>query len=556
MQNLLKKKYLLGSILLVFLFSGCEIVDTQNDTNDSNDKNTTQQIETIDTPPDNFYKYSAVSDDKGYANVSSGLKALNYIDNDSNTNYVVEVLNRDEEPLSNMEIEYTFDDDKIYLKIIDANNNFNTLYQVKDYNLSSGIENDVSAQNIKGNFIGLVFRVLSRAFMRAKQIYTVVDGVDTAYSLYNVDISYVEIEDDIVFEGTIKDFYTFFDATSSLIKLPLAYKNNLKNTNNNISARGAIQLTKENKSEIVQYLKDITGYLISESDTKIKLVLHRTDGIHRIGSIDVIIEPILEEKNDSASDDTSSNDTQNNQATNKYDLTVSITGEEKFNFDTLGNAPDFKGWIIINTSKYEVVKKVDSFTNIQIIEDIDVDIGENIEVIIVDEDLLFDDEVNRFNFIFNGTKHIATNNISTVTLDFTEQSNTSTVGIGSSTGYTIDTIQTEQNTISQNNNIYNMNVAIKGLSNYSYDAFGNLPDFKGTIIIKGKSFEIIEKSDSLQNSKTFNNIEINYGENISVEIVDVDIVFDDDMIEFNELFTGKNISKSNNKVVVDITFTK
>ncbi|MES9851429.1 MAG: hypothetical protein ABW170_06300 [Candidatus Thiodiazotropha sp. L084R] len=508
----LKMLYKALTILLLFFLLGCQSSDSSDDASLSNS----------DTQPDQSVSntFFSSSDDLGRIDITDALKQYNYIESENSDIYFVEVIDRDEMPLANMDVEYKINQNINIVELIvtDPNGNFLKSMQTSIIDLSTS--EVVDSERSQPAFLPIVFRMVSRIFLRAYRLYEGVDTVSSLYSLYNLDIEIERENDTIVIEGPVSEYYSLVNSLGRFVNLPIAIKRNIKQRGNRVRVRGAADIDLQDRNSLVGYLQDIGDYILSNQETILRFVIHTYDTNEGFISIEVVSEVAENVSLDEY---------------NLYDVSISIQGNNDFSFDAFGSAPDFKGWIYVKAGEYETLSHSNDYSINDVISHVPLVVGELITVLIIDEDVVFDDDVHRFEFIFDERQIVASNMATTVTLGFSQ--------INSDQG---DSTVTEES--------YGLTIDIVGKESYSYDGFGGAPDFKGTISIASEEFNILVNDNSYTNSQQFNNLIIRIGTPIAVEIVDEDVLFDDDIIDFVFNFTGDNYSVSNERVDVSMMF--
>ena len=103
-----------------------------------------------------------------------------------------------------------------------------------------------------------------------------------------------------------------------------------------------------------------------------------------------------------------------------YTVLIRIEGSRDGNFDILNGAPDFQGTIQFSDVLRQLVVTDNSFTATYEFRDVLLVEGDLVSVFIEDDDPGFDDDVIEFDFRFDASDHIETNDRVVVTIQFTE----------------------------------------------------------------------------------------------------------------------------------------
>ena len=461
------------------------------------------------------YSDSLKTDEEGRVDMSAVL-ASHSIVKSPKIKSIIEVKDSMGEPLSNIEVAYVIDKEKesIDLRYSDPSENLTTLYQ----HLSLK-ENNVTQNKVQYDS-PLLLRFLSRAVLRSVLVYDTASTIKASYDLFNVEIEYEKSEDEVVFEGTVSEFYTFFDGLSNLKHLPFALSHNVVKLAKVSSAKGAIKFnSKVVRHLFLEFLKELGGYALVNNESKVRITLHKFDKESGFFSIDLVEEKI---------DDGIEREL--------YDIIITQNGDidHKFDYPVLDNVePEFKGRVVVRDISYEIFKAESSYRAVEVLKNVPLSQGDILKVMVVDKDMAYDDDISSVEVIFDGVgEELYEDEFSTTKIEFLKAGSTPV----------------------KRAKKYDLNISINAIEDVKYDAFGNAPDFTGTIILSSGHFHIEEEVDSFVNKKIIKDVPIEMGEDITVKIIDKDIWFDDDIIEFNFIFDGKAYHEENRLAKVDIGF--
>ena len=499
--------------LLALLLAGCGSNNhTSNEINATNATN--RQAEESVTSSSKYTEFLK-SNANGIVDMSAVLSANGY--GSAKVKSVVEVKNSAGEPLADMKVVYAIDkeNDKIDFQISDPAGELTTLYQ----HLSL-VEQNTTTQKATRFESPILLRFLSRAVLRSLLLYDTASTIRATYDLFNVEIDYEKTEESVVFEGEIVEFYTAFDGLANATHLPFALSSNIIKLSKRSSAKGAIKFNNETVQELLlTFLQELGGYAMSDEHSKIRVTLHKFDKVNGFFSIE-----LLGEKLDDGVD------------IEMYDIVITQNGDLDHKFDhPLGDNvdPEFKGRVVIRNISYDIFKGISSYSVKDTILNVPLSMGEKIEIIVIDKDLMYDDDISRGSMVFNGVgQHLIESEFSTTKVEFVKSGEK----------------------VAETTPKYDLNISIKAVEGRTYDIFGNAPDFTGTISISGENFYIEEEMDSFVNNKTIKDVPIKMGEDVIVNIIDKDIVYDDDIIKFSFVFDGKAHHEENRWAKVDIGF--
>lgn len=501
-------------LLSVIFISGC------GGQTDATETVNSMQFSEFSLTEDSKYTKQGISDRAGLLDITADLVNGGYVSGSVASDYVIEIKDVSENPLANMNIAYWLDKtaDKINLRIEDPSGELVTLYQQES--LSEALSD--ASKNTKASFAPLVIRVLS-VIIRGNSIRNLANSALTGYQLFNIYTEFQEIKEELIYTGSIADFYPVFAQLVTIRKLPFVLKSNTKRSEGLITATGLIRFSASDINlTLLEYLRQITANENLDESSSITLSTLAIDGVQEMVTVE------LEDGNDI---DTASG--------SFFDIALNVNGHQDHYFDgTLFSvAPELRVVINIGQLSYNALSGETGYSAQTVLNNVPLKQGDEVEVIVYDDDTMLAthlEEVNRFTFVFDGTSQLSENDTSTTILAFTPLN--------------ID-LQPD------NTPTYNIDLTIEGDENQNPDEGRTLPDFSGEIYVSGRRYVIDKKNNSLTNSKTFSDVPIKSGESIRVTIVEEDVLWPPKVIsKFRFNFDGNGHVEENEKARVSVSF--
>ena len=333
------------------------------------------------------YSYLDSTDSYGLVDLAPLLSSYGYVvSNEQN----VQIKDSNGEALPNIWVYYWIDQqtDLIYIKSEDPNHVLTKSYQVLS------IRDILAIASVSGS-TGIIIAPLIEVIMKAYATYGTLSSIG---SLFSLDIYFSTQRGEIVFEGTVDEIYNSLSVLSAVAKLPVVLKRNInKSVSGKITADKASKINPDSAStDLMEYLQDIGGYILANDDTRIRVTLNMLDGRERYLDVEVLSDTPLD----------------SDMLT--YFVRVAMKGDlSSFQYDIpflwLGEEPDFYATIKVGDRYTE---RTETSLNDYVTELLFLDgnveipfpiyIGEEIEITILDEDLVFDDEIGRVVLNFNG----------------------------------------------------------------------------------------------------------------------------------------------------------
>lgn len=466
----------------------------------------------------NKYNYQIIgqTDSQGSLDLTGWLKENNYINSSDQDNYSLFITSDMQTELSNIQVEYLLEKNGnlLHLRIEDPTGSFATVYQTENVTELLQMSQQRNANKSTQQAVPIL-RLLLQVILRTIRLAERVDAVITVHDFFNLDISFKQYNDEIYFEGTIGEFYTAYSGFKSILRLPLTMGRFVNRLSSKVRVSRAFSPKSGAKNEILDYVKNVAGYYLANNDTKIRVKLNNVNNRGRFFSIMLL---------DQQSADSGMSDL--------YDITLNIQGISDYNFDFLSD-PDFHGWIIIKGAAFNFSMPANELSAKAKILKIPLQIGDVITVSILDQDLIFDDEVYEFQFTYSGNNYSSSNELATVSLQFDKR-----------------LVIAEP----LSSKLYEVAVTITGDSAYNFDVFGNAPDFRGSIIFNDYTVEMEVTDNSYTATYYYQNISLTIGDDIYIYLEDEDVFSDDKVLETSFIFDGSQHIEDGAHITVIFNF--
>jgi antitoxin component of MazEF toxin-antitoxin module len=423
--------------------------------------------------------------------------------------------------IAHLQVSYWIDkqSNMLNLRVVDPDGKRDTYYQRESIeNILTNATNSVKTSKGEVSFLPLLLRLFSVG-LRVCSYTNCLDsdnGDKSALNLNNLYINYNNKVEKELYRGTVADFYMRPEIYS---KLPLILDEGGKDINQTFTATGAVRLTQEKiETELLHYLEKVSENRWLNPNSKIRVDAIEMDGNNEV--LVVTIEKRVDEK--------------------LYDLKLNVVGHVDYNFDGNGIfgsvAPEFFAKVKINGVELTMLSGKSSYTSSDILKNVPLQKGDELEVTIYDNDTIITtywDEIHTFKFRFDGKKVLNESRALTTTLEFLE----------------------EGKEIVNNAPKYAVNVTIKGDADENKDEGGTAPDFSGAIYIDGKAYTIKKQNNRLVNQQVVKDVPINMGDNVTVVIMEEDVLWTPEMImKHSFTFDANDVVQENKRVEITLEF--
>jgi len=326
---------------------------------------------------------------QGWPDLTPALSAYGY---QVPSNQYVEIKDTDGKERPDMLVYYSIDQqsDLIYIKIQDPKGQLADSYEVRSIRDIQGIA------SVQGSIRSQALPAIAPLFSAIMKAYATYGAISSIRSLFSLEVYYRERDGRLVFDGTVDEFSSILRIAGPLSKLPVALKRNIGRRGDladpPVTVEKAKIINAHNANEdLIAILKGIGGYVLANDKTPIRVTLNIFDGSQRYLDVEVL----------------SNNPNNNTNRARAYNIIVTIDGCRfcSFEYDVLPGftAPDFYVAVKVGERSGRTRTVHDKYRNVGDDEHrirADISVGEEVEVIIRDEDAVFDDEISSLVFHF------------------------------------------------------------------------------------------------------------------------------------------------------------